>query len=209
MSKFTLTIATDNASLLSSILAACEGDAGTYTETIGGTVRVEPKSTSDTVRVTATDQMPGEVPKMTAEVENDDGPADANAPDVDKRGFPWDERIHASSKAVNKDGTWRYKRNTSQETIDAVEAELKPDDMPPVPEAFQRTAAPVPVPTGEPATSVTYEQVIAEMTDALQGGKIAPEALPGLYQQCGVSGAHELVGNQPALDAAHAKLAAL
>src|SRR5690606_22762037 len=40
-----------------------------------------------------------EVPVVTA--------ADAGAPDFDSAGMPWDERIHASSRATVADGTWR------------------------------------------------------------------------------------------------------
>lgn len=45
-------------------------------------------------------------------------------PEFDKRGMPWDERIHASSKSINADGTWRNKRGIDKETLEAVEKEL-------------------------------------------------------------------------------------
>lgn len=45
-------------------------------------------------------------------------------PEVDSRGFPWDERIHASSKAINADGTWRNKRGVDSDLLHTVEAEL-------------------------------------------------------------------------------------
>lgn len=43
----------------------------------------------------------------------------------DVAGIPWDERIHASTKTTNKDGTWTRRRNTPDETFDKVMAELK------------------------------------------------------------------------------------
>lgn len=43
----------------------------------------------------------------------------------DVAGIPWDERIHASTKTTNKDGTWTRRRNTPDATFDAVMAELK------------------------------------------------------------------------------------
>lgn len=46
------------------------------------------------------------------------------APDVDSRGLPWDERIHASTKATNGDGSWRNKRGVDKALLEAVEAEL-------------------------------------------------------------------------------------
>ena len=45
--------------------------------------------------------------------------------DTDKNGLPWDERIHASTKAKNADGTWRYRKGIDQATKDRVEAELR------------------------------------------------------------------------------------
>ncbi len=47
-------------------------------------------------------------------------------PEFDKRGMPWDERIHASSKSINADGTWRNKRGIDKDTLEAVEKELLP-----------------------------------------------------------------------------------
>lgn len=162
-----------------------------------------------------------DAPVMEVSDSDDDGPTNADAPDTDKRGYPWDERIHASSKALNKDGTWRYRRNTPQETIDAVEAEIKApvndghtvpvvpqaatptiDDPLTIPPFLQRTAAPV-------TPTVTYEQVIAELTAALNAGKIAREALPGFYKFCGVADVNGLVGNQDALNKAHERIAGL
>lgn len=43
----------------------------------------------------------------------------------DSKGMPWDERIHSSSKATNKDGSWRYRRNLDEVTIAQVEAQLR------------------------------------------------------------------------------------
>lgn len=49
----------------------------------------------------------------------------ASATERDSEGIPWDERIHASTKTTNKDGTWTRRRNTPDATFDAVMAELK------------------------------------------------------------------------------------
>jgi hypothetical protein len=43
---------------------------------------------------------------------------------VDSEGLPWDARIHASSKAFNKDGTWRTRRGLDDKTLTQVRAEL-------------------------------------------------------------------------------------
>jgi hypothetical protein len=49
----------------------------------------------------------------------------ASAPAFDKSGLPWDERIHAGGKGLNKDGTWRLRRNVETATVQAVVAELR------------------------------------------------------------------------------------
>ena len=41
--------------------------------------------------------------------------------ELDAKGNPWDERIHASSKAKVVDGTWKYKRNVDKALIEQVE----------------------------------------------------------------------------------------
>lgn len=43
----------------------------------------------------------------------------------DSKGMPWDGRIHASSKAVVADGSWRYKRGTGDTYINQIEAEIR------------------------------------------------------------------------------------
>lgn len=64
-----------------------------------------------------TDPMLGQEPEYTtAEA--------AGAPDFDSAGMPWDERIHASSRATVADGTWRKKRGVSDELVAEVETEL-------------------------------------------------------------------------------------
>lgn len=49
----------------------------------------------------------------------------ADPPEFDSAGLPWDERIHAPSKATNKDGTWRSRRNVDPRVVTAVEFELR------------------------------------------------------------------------------------
>ena len=56
---------------------------------------------------------------------------EVNALVVDSTGTPWDERIHASSKALNSDGTWRTRRKPKDmddtewvALVESVKAEL-------------------------------------------------------------------------------------
>ena len=71
--------------------------------------------------------------------------------ETDAKGLPWDERIHASSKAKTKDGSWRTKRGVDEKFLADVEFELRakaqaPKSEPvPLPLAPPVAAAPVPV----------------------------------------------------------------
>lgn len=53
---------------------------------------------------------------------------------LDKNGLPWDSRIHAASKAINADGTWRQKRGVAPELVATVEAQLRGVMVVPVPD---------------------------------------------------------------------------
>lgn len=48
--------------------------------------------------------------------------AEAQRLRLDSNGREWDERIHSSSRAVNADGSWRYKRGVDKALVLAVEA---------------------------------------------------------------------------------------
>lgn len=47
----------------------------------------------------------------------------APAGGVDSEGYPWDERIHASSRSTVADGTWRRKRGVDDALVASVRAE--------------------------------------------------------------------------------------
>lgn len=71
--------------------------------------------------------------------------------DVDSQGIPWDQRIHAGSRAKLTDGTWRQRRNLDPEVLQAVMAELRATmgierraPQPPAPPVAAAVFAPVP-----------------------------------------------------------------
>lgn len=69
--------------------------------------------------------------------------------ELDKNGLPWNERIHSSSRAINDDGSWRYKRGADKALVAQVEVELKALVAIPV------KSAEVIVPPPPPAVSTT------------------------------------------------------
>lgn len=76
--------------------------------------------------------------------------------ELDKAGFPWDARIHASSKEKVAAGTWKYKRGVEQDVKDGVENEMRAagygnqlpqTDATPAPAVGTAPAVDAPVPT--------------------------------------------------------------
>lgn len=49
----------------------------------------------------------------------------AQGVDLDKAGFPWDQRIHSGNKQKVTDGTWRKRRGIDDATVALVEGELR------------------------------------------------------------------------------------
>lgn len=114
-------------------------------------------------------------------------PAPAAA--VDAKGLPWDERIHASSRAKIADGSWRMKRGVQSHVVEAVEAELRgqshgsaaldadalklaamgADPGPSLP------AAPAPLPPGPPA--LTFGIVASRIGKAVTAGTLSGNVL--------------------------------
>jgi hypothetical protein len=112
--------------------------------------------------------MPVVKPGLAAEIpqppeEPDDAPVPYAPGEVDSQGVLWDERIHSSSHAKNKDGTWRARRG------------LK-DVAPPVATAPPDIPAPPAVPDAAPppvaAPMMPVGEVISRITAAMASGKI-------------------------------------
>lgn len=124
-------------------------------------------------------------------------------PTTDSTGLVWDERIHASSKALNADGTWRTKRGVDMALVAEVEAELRgsdPEDIerveeevkellaappaPPAPEAplaplAPTPAAPVPTP---PAGTSPFVALMKRVTTAQGAGKLTQPRVKELLE---------------------------
>ena len=66
----------------------------------------------------------GNIPVVTNTLDTAQPVASTSTGPKDKRGMPWDERIHASTKTINADGTWRNKKGVDKELLASVEAAL-------------------------------------------------------------------------------------
>lgn len=108
---------------------------------------------SAVINTATTQPAPVQTPITPAPVHDEDdenAPVNTQAPAVDSDGVPWDERIHAPSKAQNKDDTWRKKKKLDPAFVASVEAELKA--------AVAQSPAPVAPVTSPPMPPVDQQQ---------------------------------------------------
>lgn len=188
MAEYTLSVKTESTAELAEIVAKLNG-ATPVVET--------PAPTPSPV---AENAVPAPTPAPVAPAADDDeGEQNNAAPNVDKNGLPWDARIHAGTKALNADGTWKKRRGVDDATIAAVTAELQGATTPtptpvaetPVPAPVAETpvpapAAPVaetPTPTPTPAPAAEVKQPIQQFQEIVgaigEAGRAAsPDYMP-------------------------------
>lgn len=108
-------------------------------------------------------------PANTAPITTTPGVASSVAGvDLDAKGMPWDNRIHAESKGKIADGTWRKKRNLDPTTVATVEAELRQLMGAPGVTPLAPTTAPIaPTPPLAPAAPVTANLPTASVSPAV------------------------------------------
>lgn len=90
-----------------------------------------------------------------------------NPVQTDKRGLPWDERIHTSTRSVNADGSWRNKPRVDATYREGVENELRQLMSTPAPVQ----AAGVPPPPAAPETDV-WPDFLMRVAGARSAGKL-------------------------------------
>ncbi len=103
---------------------------------------------------------------------------------LDRTGLPWDERIHASSRAKNADSTWRKKRGIDEGTVALVEAELKALMMLPAAAAPAIPAPPVPAAVVEDRQS--YVTLLSVASAAINAKTLTNEQLSAAVVAVGV-----------------------
>lgn len=109
-------------------------------------------------------------PANTAPITTTPGVASSVAGvDLDAKGLPWDNRIHAESKGKIADGTWRKKRNVDPGLVSQVEGELR--------QVMGAPAAPLAVLTA-PSVPTPPLATVAPVTANLPTASISPAAVP-------------------------------
>lgn len=128
----------------------------------------------------------------------------ASSVELDSKGLPWDERIHAGTKTKIKSGEWKAKKGVEAALVAQVEAELRArvaaapapaapvqdpaavfggaaPGVPAAPAPFVPPAAPLaPAAPAAPSVSAdptTFEQLMPRITAAVTAGLIQPTAI--------------------------------
>lgn len=186
MAEFTLSIKTESTSELADIVAKLNGTPA------DGVVRSALLETPAPVQ----DALKANTAPVPQPEPQDDEPTNDAPPATDKNGLPWDERIHAGTKALNADGTWKKRRGVDDATVAAVTAELMnikgetqnlPDPVAVnVPESVPTPApAPTPEPTPAPVPSTNriqdFQQIVQELQKA--GTAAAADYMPKYHGQ--------------------------
>lgn len=95
--------------------------------------------------------------------------------ELDAAGFPWDDRIHASTKTKTVDGYWKRKRGVSEELVGQVQAEFKNGGVTETAAAVEE--APVPAVPAAP-TAIASEGVAGVAVPAAPVAAPPPEEMP-------------------------------
>lgn len=184
MAEFTLSIKTESTSELADIVAKLNGDSVTLAT--GGPLKQDiQRVVGEVVNQTVVQNVPAPVPVPQPEPQDDEPTNDA-PPATDKNGLPWDERIHAGTKALNGDGTWKKRRGVDDATVAAVTAELTGAAPAPTPAPQpEPTPAPTPEPTPAPVPSTNriqdFQQIVQELQKA--GTAAAADYMPKYHGQ--------------------------
>jgi hypothetical protein len=104
-----------------------------YGDAINAIEKLNGSSNAITENATASIEINGETAPVENMPEPQNEPVINNDVERDINGIAWDSRIHASSKAKVKAGTWRYKKGLDKQYIETVESELKSALNAPVP----------------------------------------------------------------------------
>lgn len=142
----------------------------------------------------------------------------ASGSELDKRGMPWDARIHASTKSKLANGNWKNKRGVPDAEREAIEAELlggAPDSgadntTTPPPPPVQEAAAQTPPP---PVAQASGEKVetFPQLMHFIQSNGITPDVYRDYLTAFGLTALPDLLqpDNAGVIPQLHAALAQL
>jgi hypothetical protein len=120
--------------------------------------------------------------------------------ETDSSGTVWNAEIHSSSKAKNKDGTWRRKRGIDDDASAApVQQGIPP--VQPIP------AAPVATPVTAP--TIDYNTLMNLVGAKMMEGKLSNASLGTIMVEYGITNFQELIPRPDLIPTIYAKVYAL
>ena len=174
MAEYTLSVKTESTAELAEIVAKLNGSEQIICRDPLSLERVSVIAADGIVKEAIPTIADGKT--HTAEIstptpEDDEGEQNNSAPAVDKNNLPWDARIHAGTKALNADGTWKKRRGVDDATIASVTAELQgtptPQPETPAPTPAPETPVPVPVPAADVKQPIQqFQEIVQAIGDA-------------------------------------------
>lgn len=121
-------------------------------------------------------------PEVDAGLELDLQPQEEVTPEpdieVDSAGKPWDERIHSSSKAKVKNGTWKLKRGVDPSLVNSIE-----DKAPTAP----------PAPPAQDVKPMAFIDLVIAITKGMGDGSIDPAAANSYIKGLGLNSLNDVV----------------
>lgn len=178
MAEFTLSIKTESTSELADIVAKLNGAHTAPADSIVKT-SIEVPADGNTYKTDMSTGVTTPAPVPQPEPQ-DEEPTNATPPATDKNGLPWDERIHAGTKALNADGTWKKRRGVDDATVAAVTAELTGAAPTPTPQP-ESTPAPTQAPVPSTNRIQDFQQIVQELQKT--GTAAAADYMPKYHGQ--------------------------
>lgn len=128
--------------------------------------------------------------------------------ELDSKGMPWDDRIHASTKTKISDGSWKAKRGVEPALLAQVTAELKGGA--PLPPAVPAAPAPTQpqvawIDTGDPTT---FAQIMPRLTAASLAGTLTAKDIGDACAAHGLASIVALQSNEAVIPLVWATLQA-
>tara|TARA_R110000851_G_scaffold287513_3_gene441543 strand:+ start:13065 stop:13790 length:726 start_codon:yes stop_codon:yes gene_type:complete len=133
----------------------------------------------------------------------------AQGEELDVKGFPWDERIHAGTQTKMKNGEWKKKRGVEEILVRQVEAELggtvvpasAPVDITPVPAAPSAHVVPAapsaPVVPAAPSAGKSYSQLVELIKDKMAVNMEIGAGIQEAVAKQGLNGVPDLQTQEP------------
>ena len=106
--------------------------------------------------------------------------------ELDSKGTPWLEAVHAGTKTKNQDGSWKKKRGVDETVLAEAEAAARGEVAQVPPTDPVQAEMPLTMPTEVMQPTVSIDDVHGKWAECMQAGKVTVEGAMGMYAEIGV-----------------------